>query len=200
MTTEEVVIPEKEVLSEIVEKDTVGIYVGQVKWFDNSQGYGFITIISGSEKGKDIFVHHTGISPANSNYKTLRKGEYINFNIITGLKGLQAVDITGINGGPLMCDIIMGTRNSIDDQQIGPPGQQGSKPSGPPRNVDWQGFPPRAKIFNRGPPGPQPPPPPSGPRPVKNYNKYNKATRGIPVSQTIPAPPAHQTVPIAATS
>jgi len=185
MTTEEVVIPEKEVLSEIVEKDTVGIYVGQVKWFDNSQGYGFITIISGSEKGKDIFVHHTGISPANSNYKTLRKGEYINFNIINGLKGLQAVDITGINGGPLMCDIIMGTRNSIDDFQPGPPGQ---KAPGPQRNTDWQGVPPRQKIFNRGPPlGSQPPPPP-GPRPVKNYNKYNKATRGIPATQTIPAP------------
>lgn len=192
MTTEEVVIPEKEVLSEIVEKDTVGTYVGQVKWFDNSQGYGFITIISGSEKGKDIFVHHTGISPANSNYKTLRKGEYINFNIITGLKGLQAVDITGINGGPLMCDIIMGTRNSIDDLQTGHPG--GPKPPGPPRNSEWQGVPPRAKVFNRGPPGAhgsQPPPPP-GPRPVKNYNKYNKATRGIP------APPEPQ--PVVATS
>jgi CspA family cold shock protein len=186
MTTEEVVIPEKEVLSEIVEKDTVGIYVGQVKWFDNSQGYGFITIISGSEKGKDIFVHHTGISPANSNYKTLKKGEYINFNIITGLKGLQAVDITGINGGPLMCDIIMGTRNSIDDL----PGNSGPRPTGPPHIA--QGIPPRPKIFNRGPPGPpgsQPPPPP-GPRPVKNYNKYNKATRGIPATQTIPGPSA----------
>ena len=193
MTTEEVVIPEKEVLSEIVEKDTVGIYVGQVKWFDNSQGYGFITIISGSEKGKDIFVHHTGISPANSNYKTLRKGEYINFNIITGLKGLQAVDITGINGGPLMCDIIMGTRNSIDYLQ-GQPGNPGPRPPGPPHGqprTDWQGSPPRPKIFNRGPPGPpgsQPPPPP-GPRPVKNYNKYNKATRGIPATAPPQAPP-----------
>ena len=58
------------------------------------------------------------------------------------------------------------------------------------------GAPPRAKVFNRGPPGAhgsQPPPPP-GPRPLKNYNKYNKATRGIPVSQTIPAPPEPQSV------
>jgi CspA family cold shock protein len=85
----------------------VGKYVGQCKWFSDKLGYGFITIQQGdetNEKGHDIFVHHSGINPRNSNYKTLKKGEYINFNIIDGDSGLQCVDITGIGGGTLMCD------------------------------------------------------------------------------------------------
>jgi cold shock CspA family protein len=88
----------------------VGKYVGQCKWFNDMLGYGFVTICEGNDKGKDIFVHHSGIQPLNSNYKTLRKGEYLNFNIIKGMNGLQAVDVTGINGGPLMCDFVSVTR------------------------------------------------------------------------------------------
>jgi len=85
--------------------DSYGKYTGQCKWFNDQLGYGFVTIIDGDEKGSDIFVHHSGVSPLNSQYKTLCKGEYINFNTIQGANGLQAVDITGIKGGPLMCDI-----------------------------------------------------------------------------------------------
>lgn len=82
----------------------IGQQTGQCKWFNDVLGYGFLTICSGVDKGKDIFVHHSGIRPLNSNYKTLKKGEYIIFNIIQGVKGMQAIDITGIEGGPLMCD------------------------------------------------------------------------------------------------
>jgi hypothetical protein len=49
--------------------------------------------------------------PLNSNYRTLKKGEYLNFNVVDGLNGLQAVDVTGINGGPLMCDFVSVTRS-----------------------------------------------------------------------------------------
>jgi len=91
----------------------VGDYVGQCKWFSDKLGYGFVTIQQGDKKGKDIFVHHSGINPRNSNYKTLKKGEYINFNVIDGDNGLQAVDITGIGGGTLMCDVLPSTRPSM---------------------------------------------------------------------------------------
>lgn len=91
---------------------SVGKYVGQCKWFNDLLGYGFVTVCDGKDKGKDIFVHHSGIMPLNSNYRTLKKGEYLNFNVIDGLNGLQAVDVTGINGGPLMCDFVSVTRTS----------------------------------------------------------------------------------------
>ena len=93
------------VMDEIVDNDVVGHYTGQVKWFNDRLGYGICTICQGGEKGKDIFVHHSGIRPVNSNYKTLRKGEYVNFNLTNGHNGPQAVDVTGICGGSLMCDV-----------------------------------------------------------------------------------------------
>jgi CspA family cold shock protein len=104
--------PETEnvVLNEVRDKEEIGGNIGTCKWFNDKLGFGFITICDGDEKGKDIFVHHSGIRPLNSNYRTLKKGEYINFNIITGLNGLQAVDVTGINGGPLMCDHVIGKK------------------------------------------------------------------------------------------
>ena len=85
--------------------ERIGKYVGQCKWFNDRLGYGFITIQSGADKGKDIFVHHTGIQPLNSNYKTLTKGEYVNFDIVDGSNGSQAIHVTGIEGGTLMCDV-----------------------------------------------------------------------------------------------
>lgn len=92
------------VLTEVCDNDSVGKYIGQCKWFNNAYGYGFLTIWDGPEKGKDIFVHHSGIKPLNSMYKTLRKGEYIMFDVVDGDKGQQAVNVRGICNGPLLCD------------------------------------------------------------------------------------------------
>lgn len=104
------------VVEEEVHTPTVGKYVGQCKWFNDLLGYGFVTVCDGNDKGKDIFVHHSGIMPLNSNYRTLKKGEYLNFNIVDGMNGLQAVDVTGINGGPLMCDFVSVTRTNVASQ------------------------------------------------------------------------------------
>lgn len=79
--------------------------MGQVKWWNDKLGFGFATIIDGPERGRDIFVHHTGIRTVLSTYRTLRKGEYVSFNITTGQNGEQAIDVTGICGGMLMCDV-----------------------------------------------------------------------------------------------
>ena len=99
------------VMDEIVDaaattsEPSVGEYTGQFKWWNDKLGFGFATICEGSQRGRDIFVHHTGIRPANSNFRTLRKGEYVSFNITNGHNGQQAVDVTGVCGGLLMCDV-----------------------------------------------------------------------------------------------
>lgn len=97
-----------EVMREHTDTDNHGKFTGQCKWFNNSYGYGFLTIChgppDGPQKGVDIFVHHTGIRPLNSMYKTLKKGEYVMFDIGVGDKGQQAVNVRGIYGGPLLCD------------------------------------------------------------------------------------------------
>jgi len=81
--------------------------LGQVKWFNNKAGYGFITVSHGEQAGKDIFVHYSSIKVVNSQYKYLIQGEYVEFTLTksTGeVHEFQASDISGINGGLLMCE------------------------------------------------------------------------------------------------
>jgi len=61
---------------------------GIVKWFDSAKGFGFITPENG---GKDVFVHHSGISA--SGYKSLDEGQRVTFRIEQGQKGPAAVDV-----------------------------------------------------------------------------------------------------------
>jgi CspA family cold shock protein len=88
------------------ENTTTSTHTGQCKWFNNSYGYGFLTVVDGPNKGADIFVHWEGIKPLNSMYKTLKKGEYCIFDVVESEKGKQAVNVRGICGGPLLCDHI----------------------------------------------------------------------------------------------
>jgi len=81
--------------------------LGQVKWFNNKAGYGFITVSDGEQAGKDIFVHYSSIKVVNSQYKYLIQGEYVEF-VLTKLDSeqheFQATEISGIKNGPLMCE------------------------------------------------------------------------------------------------
>lgn len=81
-----------------------GSYQAIVKWFNNTLGYGFLRIVSENRKDEDIFVHQSNIQPANSEYRSLTKGEYVSLNISDSTEKVQAVDVMGIQGGPLMCD------------------------------------------------------------------------------------------------
>ena len=63
---------------------------GTVKWFSNQKGYGFIT----SEDGKDVFVHHSAIK--GEGYKTLEKGQEVEFDTTQGPKGEQATNVTKV--------------------------------------------------------------------------------------------------------
>ncbi len=60
---------------------------GQVKWFSEKKGYGFIT----REDGDDIFVHFSAINK--EGFKTLHEGDEVEFEISEGEKGLQATDV-----------------------------------------------------------------------------------------------------------
>ena len=82
--------------------------VGQVKWFNNKAGYGFITVSDGEHANKDIFTHFSTIHVSNDQqYKYLVQGEYVEFDIIKSnneAHEYQATNISGIKGGLLMCE------------------------------------------------------------------------------------------------
>jgi CspA family cold shock protein len=65
---------------------------GNVKWFNNSKGYGFI----GREDGPDVFVHYSAI--VGDGYRTLQEGDAVEFEIVQGPKGPQAANVSK-NGG-----------------------------------------------------------------------------------------------------
>jgi len=61
---------------------------GTVKWFNNQKGYGFIS----DESGKDVFVHYSGLNM--EGFKSLDEGASVEFDVIDGAKGPQAVNVT----------------------------------------------------------------------------------------------------------
>lgn len=64
---------------------------GQVKWFNESKGFGFITPSNGS---KDVFVHFSSIQ--GNGFKTLSEGQNVEFEIQDGQKGPSAINVCSI--------------------------------------------------------------------------------------------------------
>lgn len=64
-------------------------YTGTVLWFSDIKGYGFIEC---TELKRNIFVHYSRIN-SNENYKTLSKGQYVQFELVETEKGLMAVNV-----------------------------------------------------------------------------------------------------------
>ncbi|USQ14127.1 cold-shock protein [Legionella lytica] len=61
---------------------------GEVKWFNNAKGWGFIIPEQG---GDDIFVHFSSIH--GTGYKTLVPGQVVTYEVGQGDKGLHAANV-----------------------------------------------------------------------------------------------------------
>ena len=82
-------------------------HTGRVKWFNNTRGYGFLTYKDENGVDLDVFVHFSSIrSQVEDSFKTLTQGEYVSFDLADSNKEdkLLAVNVTGVNGGPLLSD------------------------------------------------------------------------------------------------
>jgi cold shock CspA family protein len=96
--------------------------LGCCKWFDQSKGYGFITLIEKGDDERTVFVHYSALAGDDKQFKTLFPGEYVSFDLAKSTSNtavaaelttpdvatsskpqLQAINVTGVNGGPLFC-------------------------------------------------------------------------------------------------
>jgi CspA family cold shock protein len=62
-------------------------FVGTVKWFNATKGYGFI----GREQGEDVFVHFSALQM--DGYRKLEPDQKVEFSIEEGPKGSQAANV-----------------------------------------------------------------------------------------------------------
>ena len=60
---------------------------GTIKWFNDAKGFGFITP---DDESGDVFVHYSTII-GQSGRRTLLEGERVEYEVIEGPKGLQAM-------------------------------------------------------------------------------------------------------------
>jgi CspA family cold shock protein len=60
---------------------------GQVKWFNEKKGYGFIQ----QDDGKDLFVHFSAIQ--GDGFRTLKEGKRVTFEIEETSKGPKAKNV-----------------------------------------------------------------------------------------------------------
>ena len=69
----------------------MAVIQGEVKWFNNAKGFGFI----GRNDGPDVFCHYSAIQ--NDGYKSLKEGDSVAFDIVQGESGrLQAGNVVRV--------------------------------------------------------------------------------------------------------
>ena len=71
----------------IHQENTMSKTTGNVKWFNESKGFGFIA----QEGGPDVFVHYSAI--VGDGFKTLAEGQKVELTITQGQKGPQAENV-----------------------------------------------------------------------------------------------------------
>lgn len=67
---------------------------GVVKWFNNTNKYGFIV----TDDGREVFVHFSEIQE--EGFKTLKKGQRVEFDLEESDKGPKAVKVKKITPSP----------------------------------------------------------------------------------------------------
>ena len=64
---------------------------GQVKWFNNAKGFGFISPEGG---GKDVFVHASAVEAAGM--RSLNEGQKVQFDILPDARGAKAGNLQAV--------------------------------------------------------------------------------------------------------
>lgn len=63
---------------------------GEVKWFNEGKGFGFIKL----DRGEEVFVHFSAIGEGG--LKSLQPGERVEFDVVPGPRGNQAANVVRV--------------------------------------------------------------------------------------------------------
>lgn len=88
---------------------------GRCKWFEATKGYGFLIDVESSD---EIFVHYSALRRASQGWRCLWANEYVEYIAESSEQGPIATCVTGIHGGPLMCEKTYESRDTEDATQI----------------------------------------------------------------------------------
>lgn len=78
---------------------------GRIRWYDAKKGYGFIA----DDDGKDVFLPSAAVP---YDVKNLRKGTRVEFSVVEGRKGPQAMGLTVLASAP---SLVKATRPKAED-------------------------------------------------------------------------------------
>lgn len=80
---------------------------GKVKWFDTERGFGFLA----ADNGEEVFLHASALPEG----VTVRPGAKVEFGIVDGRKGKQALQVTVLAAPP---SVVANTRKSPEDMVV----------------------------------------------------------------------------------
>jgi CspA family cold shock protein len=81
---------------------------GKVKWFDSDKGFGFLA----RDDGGEVFVHSSAL-PAGTT--ALRQGQRVEFGIVEGRKGAQALQVRLLDTPPTVAPAPKAPRKKPDE-------------------------------------------------------------------------------------
>ena len=81
---------------------------GKVKWYDADKGFGFLT----RDDGGEVFVHSSALP---SGVTSLKSGQRVEFGVIEGRRGQQAMQVQVLDAPP---SVVRAKRKKPDEMVI----------------------------------------------------------------------------------